>query len=570
MLRALVLENFKAFGGRRVIPIRPLTPIFGPNSAGKSAILQSLLLLKQTINDPETGDVPLRMKGSLVDLGSFRELVYRHDLRRECEITPLLAFDNNDAGEFPTIAAIHKSLPGLDNSFGIGVRFRYSERANSMELGPLPIYCGDQTERVADVRHVLEGKGDIDAVMRANIASPSDTTPFPNVGTVFINSDHSLWTSLFAAFASETLPRFIELLEGNIQPSESDYDEFYLYQGDIYNKLDESFAEQELWQYKKFDFARYCSDLLQDSIFRLVLRGFLIEDLAGQWLSAVDSIMTGKTDFDFAGFLRKRRDLLRYLLAVGQVGHVPNLADLALEASGGLRQVLERLIYLGPMRDFPERHYLFSGAVPTNVGRSGTMAADLLLGHPGLIERVNETLQAFDIGYRLEAQRLRDEEGGSSDVYALRLIDSAGHVRVSLRDVGFGVSQVLPVLIQSLLAEKNIVAIEQPELHLHPRLQTELADVFIKSALGDRQNTFLLETHSEHMILRIMRRLRDTSRGTLPDGMPPLRPDDVSIIYVQPTPDGSVPLVMDIDEEGQLMSAWPNGFFEEGFHERFA
>src|SRR6185436_15047653 len=89
MPKALILENFEAFGGRRVIPIRPITLIFGPNSAGKSAILQSLLMLKQTITDSDTGDVPIRLKGSLVDLGSFGELVYQHDSSLVTEITPI-------------------------------------------------------------------------------------------------------------------------------------------------------------------------------------------------------------------------------------------------------------------------------------------------------------------------------------------------------------------------------------------------------------------------------------------------------------------------------------------------
>ena len=69
-----------------------------------------------------------------------------------------------------------------------------------------------------------------------------------------------------------------------------------------------------------------------------------------------------------------------------------------------------------------------------------------------------------------------------------------------------------------------------------------------------------------------MRRMRETAQNRLPDGMPPLRREEVSIIYVHPMEDGSgsIPIEIELDEEGNLLTAWPSGFFEEGFHERFA
>ena len=152
----------------------------------------------------------------------------------------------------------------------------------------------------------------------------------------------------------------------------------------------------------------------------------------------------------------------------------------------------------------------------------------------------------------------------------LILIDKRTNTPVSHRDIGIGISQILPVLVSAYASAEKILAIEQPEIHLHPALQAELSDVFIESALGERRNTFILETHSEHLILRIMRRMRDTVQGTLPDGLPSVRPEDVAILYIQPRDSAAVVRLLELDEEGELLDPWPGGFFEEGFRERFA
>ena len=149
----------------------------------------------------------------------------------------------------------------------------------------------------------------------------------------------------------------------------------------------------------------------------------------------------------------------------------------------------------------------------------------------------------------------------------LALIDQRTGVSVSHRDVGLGISQILPVLVHCYAKEREILAIEQPEIHLHPSLQAELTDVFIQSALGEQRNTFLLETHSEHLILRLLRRVRETTDGRLPAGMPPVRPEDVSVLYVQPGENGAEVIEMPVTPDGDFARPWPGGFFAERLEE---
>ena len=140
---------------------------------------------------------------------------------------------------------------------------------------------------------------------------------------------------------------------------------------------------------------------------------------------------------------------------------------------------------------------------------------------------------------------------------------------MSHRDVGIGVSQVLPVLVSAYASTGKLIAIEQPEIHLHPALQAELGDVFLESALGESGNRFLIETHSEHLILRILRRIRETSEGDLRPDATPVRPEDVAVLYVQPRPEGAEIIELPITPDGEFDRRWPDGFFSERAKELF-
>jgi len=185
-------------------------------------------------------------------------------------------------------------------------------------------------------------------------------------------------------------------------------------------------------------------------------------------------------------------------------------------------------------------------------------------------DKFNEKLKKLHIHYAIPPwDKCRELEG----YYLLKLEilekgEPSGHY-VSLVDVGVGVSQVLPILCEiELMADNhtkskskrripNLLMIEQPELHLHPRLQTELADSFIdnKGAVS-----FLIETHSEEILQRILRRIRERK----------LNPQDVSLLYVKQDRNGvSSTEQVEISENGNFCTPWPDpdGFFSESYRE---
>lgn len=150
------------------------------------------------------------------------------------------------------------------------------------------------------------------------------------------------------------------------------------------------------------------------------------------------------------------------------------------------------------------------------------------------------------------------------------LKDSNGVV-VLPPDVGVGISQLLPVLVGALTQKSSIFAVEQPELHIHPAVQVALGDLFI-SQIKNRNCIFLLETHSEHLILRLMRRIRETYKAKKTRSRKPrnaLNPDDLSIIYFSKEKRGIRAEQLSLDEQGRFLKKWPHGFFEERHEELF-
>jgi predicted ATPase len=148
-------------------------------------------------------------------------------------------------------------------------------------------------------------------------------------------------------------------------------------------------------------------------------------------------------------------------------------------------------------------------------------------------------------------------------VAALQLHDEKRDIDIDPMDIGVGVSQTLPVVVGAVEPNCTIFAVEQPELHIHPAVQSRMGDLFLRECLGTPGRIFLLETHSEHLMLRMLRRIRETSDGELPPGYPQVTPEDVQVLYVE-SEDGETTIVpLPISDDGDFAEKWPHGFFTE-------
>ncbi len=143
----------------------------------------------------------------------------------------------------------------------------------------------------------------------------------------------------------------------------------------------------------------------------------------------------------------------------------------------------------------------------------------------------------------------------------LFLRESTGH-KVDLQDVGSGVSYVLPVLYA--LSLQGLVQVQQPELHLHPALQASVADVLIEELHRPRFGQLLIETHSEHLLLRLLKRIRDTEKGKALSDDVRLTNEHLAVYYFDPQPGGGTSVSRQlITPLGDFYNDWPRGFFAE-------
>ena len=234
------------------------------------------------------------------------------------------------------------------------------------------------------------------------------------------------------------------------------------------------------------------------------------------------------------------------------------------------KTVYERMYYLAPLREYPKREYQWSGASPSHVGYRGENTINAILAatirnETRIIPESNEKKPFQEvIAYWLKKLemchefKLKEIAEGTGLFHAI-VKKEPESTEAFLTDVGFGVSQVLPALVLLYyVPEGSIILMEQPEIHLHPSVQSGLADVILQVS-KQRNIQVIVESHSEHLLQRFQRRVAEESYPV----------EELKLYFCDSQQGESKLMDLEIDEFGDIKN-YPDNFFGDEMAEMAA
>lgn len=550
LIKSISLKNFKGFSDEVRIELRPITLLFGANSAGKSSVLHALQYVREILDRNNANADRTTQGGEAIDLGGFLNLVYGRSAERQVEIEIEIGLGDNSIPELVPEAFedwqtqeeevwnFYNSLQEIRNKVeSVSIRLRIGWNSLREE----PIVMGYQVGTNGDWCVKLEASGDgRDTRMRLNRENP-----------IF----------MVEALDADAL---VAELDDWVSPLDLEAE-----------KEQEDVVADEAPGLQEPPSAEAITPFTQRSILPDLL--YAVQDAGlerpGTGLRAW---LTG-----FNGALPRLGEML-YIPAPGAKGadniyiareFTAFLSWLTIGPAMLLRDQLRALRYIGPLRRIPPRGFEVS-LTKSEAAWSDGMAAweALMTGPQSLVDGCSDWLSSADklgAGYGLSRRQLQEFDLSTAAPSAvgrprprIALTDSAGLTHQA-QDIGVGISQVLPVVVAAQEANASIVCIEQPELHVHPAVQVGLGDLFMEGALN-KGLSFLIETHSEHLVMRLQRRLREAAMGELPEGLPRADPASVSMLYLGRGESGAVTVTpIGLTEQGKFDSAWPDGFFPE-------
>lgn len=617
MLLTWKLGRFKSAVDQIELPLTPLTLFTGANSAGKSSIIQSILLTAQSVQSSQL-ERPVVLNGYMARLGSFSDLVsssepgQRITVGFELDFPSEMRFTKGGASRI-WAQAYHPHLRATVNSVGAEFSFSATPCPNSsaadlLDLQPILdqskifVRLTDEDQKRFESLEIRRSQKSakskweelgVDDSSRPRDAY-TDALKYDVVKQAYLPSYRYSLAGLkvavkpVGAVVHHFLPRAVAVqfdeVEARAQAqysylvSRAHYSRYPF--GDRVNipvtargisavenaldsvlpgraavgtKINSYFAKRALLGLKKFKISGLLRDLvstyehISSSDYSIIVSA--IEANKTEILNAFKDQGEGRRDVELESLsegLASGADYIQHFFSMG-------------------------LKYLGPLRDEPKPVYPLAGTVdPADVGFKGEYTAAVLHTHRGttieyipsaefekddqpdrsvstLFHAVTDWLAYMGVGSALATQ-----DSGKLG-HALKITTEDNGLSHDLTQVGVGVSQVLPIVVLALLAEKgSTLVFEQPELHLHPRVQSRLADFFVSMTMLGKQ--CIVETHSEYIVNRLRyRSVSDQGESVS---------KSVSIYFVEKFEGKSSYKRVSLDSLGALDS-WPAGFFDE-------
>ena len=538
-ITAITIENFKGISEPVRVELKPITLLFGANSVGKSTIVQALHYVREILERNNVDADHCLGADESLDLGGFRNLVHNHDLSNSIRIRIEMSIESYQLPDYMTVLV---EAPGFTTKIFNNTTFP--------EITSFWVELKVSYNRVTDEPYVSSYSVGFKDALFAQISSDDAGK---NAKISFLDLQHSCIRDIEGFGGSESnvlLKLRNELFIDNAPNEQSFNDEYTLVDQDT---AIPKWGRAMEFQWCHYEKARECAEEMDSNNGHHVYEHTKTFD---------------ENKAEFEGYISQ------LIVGPGEL----------------LLKELKKTRYIGPIRKIPPREYTPPRHYDESRWASGLAAWDLLFkAEPKLLTETSDWLSRKDrlnSGYSIRMYNYKklDMAGdlykallakgakGKAAVVSmieqlpedkqLLLTDERRKLDVLPQDVGIGISQILPVVVGALDNGTSILMVEQPELHIHPGLQTTLGDLFI-SQIQNEGKTFIIETHSEHLLLRLLRRIRETNDGELPEGIDGLTPEQVSVNYIELAEDGLRIRPMHISEDGDSLGEWPRGFFEE-------
>lgn len=505
MLKSIRLKNFKSIADSGIIEFAPITIFVGPNNSGKSSIFQFLLALKKTLESRENVPISTRREIDYHDLGDFKDFVYLNDTSKSIDFE--LVFESPNSSRRKKSSRTYKHQIKSFSSITIGKNGQlYLKQYKLQYDGRIIEINSTEDKKIGSIKGLFDEK---------------ELKELDKIINDFIKD--------------REMARYV-LPERNKEAK----------RGDILDAIKRSLTIYKFYFLMRSDFYGFGFPLGP-----LILIEDFIE-VEGHKLSRRKSRLSEKEKLRFEkiktlkAYLDRIRNFDRYFRIIRS--ELPNSFN--------------NLFYIGPLRTYPQRYYPISGEIPIDVGFRGEKAIDVIVSYSKkskeVLKKVNKWIKKFELG-----SNVRTVETEEFHIAALNILHSKikkgkrGKLNVNITDMGFGTSQVLPIIIEGFyVPENSMIMIEQPEVHLHPKMQADLADVLIDITKTNKR--LIIETHSEHLINRLQRRIAEGE----------IAAESIKIYYFEMTENGTLVRKVNLDKYGRLED-WPQGFFEEGFNEAY-